>query len=179
MDFDRIKETFTLASGASAGIACLSSIIKYYGGEVSDEMLLQWSREVKSLEVISVNEESQKRESPEERNSDETADEQVTLDGMKEAATCAGFHANIRLMTIDQLMTMQAPLILFFENECGLKDFSVCYGFDGNRFVVGEPSFGLMQYMPGEMKDMWIEGIALVLIPDSKSKKDNICVYVK
>lgn len=139
MDFEYVKKTFVPATKFPTGVACLLSIIKFHGGAVAPWLLAAWS---------------------------DTKEGLTTLAGLKKASTNVGFKANVRIMNVEELQDVVTPVILFFENEQGKKDFVVCYGFDGDRFVVGDTSWGLMQYWPEEMEVMWIKGICLTLLPD-------------
>ncbi len=100
--------------------------------------------------------------------------EDTTLGEIKEQAIQIGFEAKIRLLKMEQLLALQAPTILFLENELSEMGFVVCYGFDGMRFIVGEPTFGLMQYYPKELEMMWIRGIVLSLEPSFALKESTL-----
>lgn len=161
MDFEYVKKTFVSAVKFPTGIACLLSIIKFHGGAVAPWLLVAWSGTKEGL---------------------------TTLAGLKKAATNVGLKANVRIMNVEELQHVVTPVILFFENEQGKKDFVVCYGFDGDRFVVGDTSWGLMQYWPEEMEVMWIKGICMTLPPDKnfiseyeqkKAINHHICNYIK
>ncbi|MCD7901332.1 MAG: cysteine peptidase family C39 domain-containing protein [Bacteroides sp.] len=130
---DLIKTTFFLSENCSSGIACLKSIIKYYGYSDNNSLLVETN------------------------NSNH-----ITFADLKAIAGRLGFRVNIKLLDFEDLKLLQFPIILLLENELREVDFSICYGFDGSRFIVGEPSFGLMQYFPEELTKMWIRGIALV-----------------
>lgn len=138
MDLEKIKKTFTIADEYSAGIACLISIIKYYDRGIPAD----WLRRMNAASI-----------------------QNTTLAEIKELAIQMGFDAKITILKTEQLKVMQTPTIIFFENELGNMDFAVCYGFDGKRFVVGEPKFGLMKYFSREVERMWIKGISLILFP--------------
>lgn len=146
LNYDRIKETFVYADDCPVEVACLLSMIRFYNGDQSPRQLLEWA---------------------------DTGESMITLDGMKQAAIRAGFTANIRLMTLEELREKQLPCIIFMRNELGELLFAVCYGFRDKRFVVGEPNFALMQYFPAEMNALWIDGIALDLFPGLEFERIN------
>ncbi|WP_163213400.1 cysteine peptidase family C39 domain-containing protein [Bacteroides sp. 519] len=140
-NFDRnIRRTFIRAKehNIDPDVACLASVIRYYGGTYSIPQLTEWA----SVE-----------------------DGKITLMGMKHAAIQSGFMADIKVLTMDQLMKTRLPTIIFFKDQVGLVGYVVCYGMHGERFVVGEPTFSFMQYFPWQMEQMWIKGIALDLFP--------------
>lgn len=130
---DQIQKTFIVSDKYPAGIVCLASVMGLYDDIYSLHLLAQFGQSKKT----------------------------VTLEEIKTIAIHFNFDANVRIMTIEQLMLIQIPAILCFTDELGKTDFVVCYGFDGKRFVVGEPSFGLMQYTSEEMERMWVNGIIM------------------
>lgn len=148
MDLDHIKKTFVLAKQCSTGVACIWSLIRYNDGCTTPWLITEWSETVKGVTKIG---------------------------GLLNAVHLLGFEAITRRLTMDQLESIIFPVIIFVEKDDGVKDFVVCYGFDGRRFLVGDTSWGLNQYYPEEMKAMWIGGITLDLFTGKRflSKKDH------
>lgn len=141
VDIALLKATFTTADDTiRPEIACLVSIIKYYGKSYSVDQLTEWAN-IDNKKFI-------------------------TLNGLKHAAIQAGFKAEIKLLTMEQLQKLRLPRILFFEDQLGVIGYVVCYGMHGPRFVIGEPTFTFMQYFPRQMEKMWIKGITLDLFPN-------------
>ena len=136
MDLKHIKKTFVLARNCPTGVACIWSLIRYYGGDTTPWLIKNWSKTEHGVTKIG---------------------------GLLEAARKIGFEAIIRKTTMNHLERIVFPLILYVEKDDGVKDFVICYGFDGRRFLVGDTSWGLNQYYPEEMEAMWIQGITLDL----------------
>lgn len=157
IDYQYIKQTFTLADRCSTGIACLLSICRFYGGNPEAWVLERWSGVKNGT---------------------------VSLKGLKDAFIRSGFQCRVTQLTLEELRRISTPTILFFDTEQGKKDFVVYYGFDGDRFIVGDTSWGLMQYWPDEMEVMWIKGICMMMFPNEtfERKEDldkQINRYVK
>ncbi|MCD8029665.1 MAG: cysteine peptidase family C39 domain-containing protein [Bacteroides sp.] len=139
IQIDKIKRTFTPAVNCTDGMACLASIVRFYDNRFPLRSLFS-------------------HQSPQE--------DQITLARIREIATEVNLTTDIRLYSIEQLEKLQTPAVLLFENEIGEQEFVICYGMYGQRFVIGEPSFGLMQYPAQEIEKMWIRGITLIVFPN-------------
>lgn len=157
IDYQYIKQTFTLADRYSTGIACLFSVWQFYGGKPEAWVLERWSG---------------------------VKDGTVSLKGLRDAFIRSGFQCQTTQISLEKLRHVSTPTILFFDTEQGKKDFVVYYGFDGDRFIVGDTSWGLMQYWPDEMEVMWVKGICMMVFPDDtfereEDQKKRINRYVK
>ena len=139
IDYQYIKQTFVMADGCSTGTACMLSVCKFYQTWCEPWVLERWSGVKGGM---------------------------VSLGGLRNAFGRLGFHCEVTQMNLEQLRHFSTPVILFFDTEKGKKDFVVCYGFDGDRYIVGDTSWGLMQYWPDEMEVMWIKGICMILFPN-------------
>ncbi|MBC8602224.1 hypothetical protein H8784_10915 [Parabacteroides acidifaciens] len=146
VDYEYIKQTFTLADHCSTGVACLLSVNRFYGGKPEIWVLERWS---------------------------DVKNGTVSLKGLKNAFVRSGFNCQVMQMTLEKLRCIYTPTILFFDTEQGKKDFVVYYGFDGDRFIVGDTSWGLMQYWPDEMDLMWIKGICMMVFPDDTFEREE------
>lgn len=148
MDLEHIKKTFVIAKQCPTGVACVWSLIRYNKGDTTPWLVSEWSETVKGVTKIG---------------------------GLLKAVRLLGFEAIIRRLKMDQLERILFPVIIFVEKDDGVKDFVVCYGFDGRRFLVGDTSWGLNQYYPDELEAMWIGGITLDLFAGERfqSKKDH------
>lgn len=139
-ELDRIRKSFVRAKECSTEVACLATVIRYYGGEVNLEELTRWTVPV-----------------PEENRR--------SLGAMQHAATCAGLTAHMQQLDMNYLSQMRSPMILLAEDDYGIVDYVVCYGLHEGRYIVWEPRFGPMQYWPNEMKTLWVMGICMRLYP--------------
>lgn len=148
MDLEHIKKTFVLAKQCPTGVACVWSLIRYNHGDTTPWLISEWSETVNGIAKIG---------------------------GLLKAVHLLGFEAITWRLTIDQLERIVFPVIIFVEKDDGVRDFVVCYGSDGRRFLVGDTSWGLNQYYPEEMEAMWIGGITLDLFAGKRflSKKDH------
>lgn len=111
-ELDKIKKSFVRAKdGCSLEVACLLTVMKYYGGTEEVQKLTEWC----------------------------TVDGKLSLGGMKQAAIRAGMQADLRLLDIELLARMKLPIILLpktisaesvmpYVTECTESD-SLC----GNR----------------------------------------------
>lgn len=141
-ELDKIKKSFVRSGDeCSMEVACLLTVMKYYGGKEADiHTLTQWCK----------------------------IDGKLSLTGMKQAAIHAGMKAEIGLQDIDQLAQRKLPIILFTLNDFNMPEYVVCYGIHESRFIIWEPEFGPMQYRADEMKTLWIKGISLTLFPTQR-----------
>lgn len=148
MDLDHIKKTFVLAKQCPTGVACVWSLIRYNHGDTTPWLISEWSETVKGVTKIG---------------------------GLLKAVRLLGFEAITRRLTMTQLERIVFPVIIFVEKDDGVRDFVVCYGSDGRRFLVGDTSWGLNQYYPEEMEAMWIGGITLDLFAGDRflSEKEH------
>lgn len=137
-ELEKIKKSFVRAeNGCSLEVACLLTVMKYYGGTEDVQKLTEWC----------------------------TVDGKITMGGMKQAAISAGLYADLCLQDIEQLALRRLPVILFAKNDFGRIGYAVCYGMYHDRFIVWEPDFGPMQYWSKELNTLWIKGICMTLFP--------------
>lgn len=137
-ELDKIKKSFIpIGKDCPLEVACLLTVMKYYGGTEKAETLTEWCK----------------------------VDGELSLIGMRDAAIRAGMEAEICLQDMEQLSLRELPVILCMEDDFGIPGYVVCYGMHENRFIVWEPGFGPMQYRANEIKALWIKGVTLTLFP--------------
>lgn len=148
MAIKELNKTFILQQDQSdCGVACLLSLINYYEGANSLEKL----REISG-----------------------TNTQGTTLLGLFEAASKVGFNANGCEATTEALIEHGKPVILHVVTDKQLQHYVVCYGYENNQFIIGDPAKGILKYTTKELAKIWVEGKCLTLIPTSnfiKSKK--------
>lgn len=148
MKLKELNKTFILQQDQSdCGVACLLSLINYYEGTNSLEKL----REISG-----------------------TNTQGTTLLGLYEAASKVGFNANGCEATIEALIEHGKPVILHVVTEKQLQHYVVCYGYENNQFIIGDPAKGILKYTTKELAKIWVQGKCLTLIPTAdfiKSKK--------
>lgn len=148
MKLKELNKTFILQQDQSdCGVACLLSLINYYTGTNTLEKL----REISG-----------------------TNTQGTTLLGLYEAASKVGFNANGCEATTEALIEHGKPVILHVVTEKQLQHYVVCYGYENNQFIIGDPAKGILKYTTKELAKIWIQGKCLTLIPTAdfiKSKK--------
>ncbi|MGE0021800.1 MAG: cysteine peptidase family C39 domain-containing protein [Draconibacterium sp.] len=145
-DYKKIKSTFIKTNARQqAGLACLASVIKVHGGNAGLDKLLKNSG-------ASVN--------------------SVSLLGLCKAARTEGFEANGYKADIEFLKEQENPVILHIEKDAGYDDFVVVYGWQNNKFIIGDPHWGIIEYREEELEAVW-KSKALMLLEPGKSPKEN------
>ena len=104
-ELDRIKKSFVRSSDeCPMEVACLLTVMKYYGGQQDARTLAEWCK----------------------------VDGKYTLMGMKQAAIRAGMEAEICLQNMEQLSTRKFPAILFAINDFGIRTHAILGGRNEN-----------------------------------------------
>lgn len=142
-----IRKTFVYRDIPSAGVMCLLSIIKYHKGYKDPDYLLSATNATSGMTHIS---------------------------DLAKAAEGVGLSTKTGNSTLDNLKKFPNPVILHIRNDWGEYDFVVCYGFNGQFFLVGVPSWGLMEFREEEVDVMWESRVLLYLEPTNSFKKKSI-----
>ncbi len=124
---------------SDCGVACLLSIINYYQGTETVEKL----REISG-----------------------TNTQGTTLLGLYQAANQLGFEANGCEASIQALIEHNKPVILHVIIESRLQHYVVCYGYENNKFIIGDPAKGIVFYTKQELEKIWIDCKCLTLTPN-------------
>lgn len=139
MAIKKLHKTFILQHDQSdCGVACLLSLINYYEGTNTLETLRELSG---------------------------TNTQGTTLLGLYQAATKIGFNTNGCEATTEALIKHGEPVILHVVIENNLQHFVVCYGYENNQFIVGDPAKGVLNYTPEALEKIWVEHKCLTLTP--------------
>ncbi|MBX2964714.1 MAG: peptidase domain-containing ABC transporter [Cyclobacteriaceae bacterium] len=150
IELKRIDRIFVRQHGQSdCGVACLASIIKYYGGETSLEKLRELSG---------------------------TTQQGTTILGLYQAAQQLGFDAEgLEAETVDNLEELQGPAILHVVMDGRLQHYFVYYGFDKHgQVVVGDPAKGIIAYSKDELNALWQSKALLKLVPNQSFVKAEL-----
>ncbi|MCL4484030.1 MAG: peptidase domain-containing ABC transporter [Bacteroidetes bacterium] len=142
-----IKKTFTKQYSQSyCGLACLTSIVKYHGGEITQEKL---------------------------RETSGTTLQGTSLLGLYQSAQKLGFEVKGYEADAENLKKMEVPVILHILKEGKLEHYVVCYGYEAGSFTIGDPGSGIMEYTETELEAVWESKAMLLLKPgkDFKRKK--------
>lgn len=139
---------------SDCGVACLLSLIQYYEGDNSLEKLRELSG---------------------------TTMQGTTLLGLYQAACQLGFEASGNEADIHTLIDHNEPLILHVIIENHLQHYVVCYGYENDKFIIGDPSKGIINYTKEDLSTIWKSKTCLTLKPSKyfvkasetkKSKED-------
>ncbi|WP_085536915.1 cysteine peptidase family C39 domain-containing protein [Massilibacteroides vaginae] len=142
--FNFIRKTFVFRDIPSSGVMCLLSIIKYHKGYKDPAYLLSASKTTNGITLLS---------------------------DLAKAAETIGLSTKTGSSTIDNLKKFPNPVILHVRNDWGEYDFVVCYGFNRNFFLVGVPSWGLMEFREDEMDVLWESRLILYIEPTNLFKR--------
>lgn len=135
---EHIKSTFTKQNSIQySGLACLCTVVKYYGGQTTQEEL------------------QSKLTGP-------------SLYSLLELAQSIGFEAKGFKAEVENLKELKDPFILHVMNEQKQGYYIVCFGFKNERFLLADPSWGLIEYIPFELEAIWESRILFVLKPNKE-----------
>lgn len=142
---------------SDCGVACLLSVIKYYGGNSTSENI----RKLSGTNITG-----------------------TTLLGLYQAASSLGCKAEGCEADMATLFKHPSPVILHVLIEEKLEHYVVCYGTKVNEkkelvFIIGDPAHGIVHLSEVELSSIWKSKICLTLEPneqfeltsDIKSKK--------
>ena len=138
----KIKRSIVLQHGQSdCGVACLASVIKYYGGVYGFDTL---------------------------RTHSGTTREGSTMLGLYQAAEQVGLHATAYEGGVEDLKTLSQPAILHVILHDYLQHYVVCYGYERGKFAVGDPARGLIHYTDEELEKVWRSHALLQCTPSDR-----------
>jgi ATP-binding cassette subfamily B protein len=112
--------------------------VKYHGGETTQEKL---------------------------REPSGTTFQGTSLLGLYQSAQKLGFEAQAFEADLGNLKKLEAPVILHILKDGNLEHYVVCYGFENNRFLIGDPGIGIVEYRKEELEAVWKSKALLVLNP--------------
>ena len=162
MNIKSIRQNFVLQNDQSdCGVACLLSLTNYYDGTNTLEKLRELSG---------------------------TTKQGTTLLGLYQAANQIGFDAEGNEADIKSLIEHGEPVILHVLMNQRLQHFVVCYGYEEDHFIIGDPGKGTQYYSKKELEKIWVSKTCLTLKPNEhfvkvksvkQAKKDWIYKLVK
>ena len=137
-------KTFVKQQDSSdCGVACLRSLLQYYGSDAS----LEYLRELSG-----------------------TTPQGTTLLGLYQAANTLGLEAEGCESDIDSLIAHNQPTILHVELEGGLQHYIVWYG-TNEKHSIGDPANGMTEWTTEELETVWISHKCLTVKPTSQLKQ--------
>ncbi|WP_428655084.1 peptidase domain-containing ABC transporter [Runella sp.] len=135
------------------GVACLLSLVRFYGGDSNFEQIRRFS------------------------GADLSG---TSLLGLKEAALQLGFEADGYESDISSLIEHGKPVILHIELEGGLQHYVIYYPHpslppagEGAIHLISDPAHGIVEWSMEELKTHWKSGACLVLEPKETFVKVN------
>ena len=135
-----LQKTFVLQHDQSdCGVACLSSLMKYYKGNGSLEKLRKLSG---------------------------TTKRGTSLLGLYQAANQLGFNAQGCEANLQVLKDHKKPVILHVIIDKKLQHYVICYGYQNNHFIIGDPAKGIQHYNEKQLEDIWKSRTCLTLEPN-------------
>jgi len=145
MNRKRIQKTHVLQHDQSdCGVACLLSLVNYYGG-------------ISSLEKL--------------RELSGTSRQGTTLLGLYQTANNIGFTADGNEADMQALLDHGEPVILHVLIENKLQHYIVCYGFKEGKFIIGDPGKGILELTKEELDQIWVSKTCLTLQPNTNFVK--------
>ncbi len=129
---------------SDCGVACLLSVVKYHGGTKSLEQLRELSG---------------------------TSKQGTTLLGLYQAAQKCGLLTEGLEATTEWLKTIENPAVLHVIIDKRLQHYFVCYGFEDEQFIIGDPAKGIMTYTEEALNEVWQSKALLELTPEEHFEK--------
>lgn len=128
------------------GLACMSSVVKYYGGVAKQEQMI-----INSGTTITG----------------------TTMLGLYQLASHLGLKAEGYEADSEKLKEISDITILHIVNEKGMPHYVVCYGWDGEHFIIGDPGKGVIEVTVEYLTQVWKSKLLLLLIPSEKFVKEK------
>jgi ATP-binding cassette subfamily B protein len=139
LNLRKLEKSFCRQKDQSdCGVACLSSLIAYYGGYVPLETL---------------------------REESGTGPTGTTMLGLFQAALKAGMKAKGFSADLDQLSSLGKPCLLHVIQEGRILHFVICYGYQNENFLIGDPAKGIVWMSSGQLDAIWSSRKLLLLEP--------------
>ncbi len=126
------------------GVACLKTIFRYYGSDISLEKL--------------------RRESG-------TTVKGTSLLGLYQGANRNGFIADGLEGNSEELKELNRPVILHLTLDGNFEHYVVCFSYKKGIFRIGDPDTGFKHYTPAELNKVWTSGYVLDLKPGENFTK--------
>lgn len=137
MNLKKIEKTFVRQHDASdCGVACLLSLVRYYGGNDSLENL---------------------------RRNSGTSKAGTTLLGLYQCAKNLHLHTVGAEGEINDLVNEKKEAILHIQTQDQREHFIVFYGKLKDAYVIGDPAEGVMTYSKEELQQRWLSKKCLLI----------------
>jgi ATP-binding cassette subfamily B protein len=148
-----IYKTFTSQHDQQdCGVACLLSLIRYYGGDASFERIRELSG---------------------------TSKEGSSLLGLYQAAASLGFVAEGCEADTTSLINHGRPVILHILTDKKVEHFVVCYMYDNGCFIIGDPANGICEWSSEMLNKQWLSHACLILEPSVDFEQKDDIIHLK
>jgi len=145
LQIKNIEKAFVKQNNQSwCGLACLSILCRYYGGDIPQEKLVKISG---------------------------TNVSGTTLLGLYQAANTIGLEAEGLEGNVEELSRLDNPAILHFTLEDGLLHYVVYFGKSGDKFILADPAKGISYIDYGTLDKLW-KSKTLLLVKKGESFKE-------
>lgn len=133
---------------SDCGVACLDTIIRYYRGVVSKE----------ELRVLSG-----------------TSKKGTTLLGLYQASIELGFEVEgLEANDVKDLLDIEKPVILHVLNSQQIEHYVVYWGYQNEKFIIGDPAVGILYYDIEEIDRIWVSKYLLKIEPGINFKNSTL-----
>jgi ATP-binding cassette, subfamily C, bacteriocin exporter len=148
IDKKHIEKSFVRQHDQSdCGVACMTSVIQYFGGSAKLEKLRELSG---------------------------TTKQGTTLLGLYQAAPEVGLTAKaLEADGLDNLTEVEMPVILHVVLENKLQHYMVCYGQKNGKYILGDPGKGIIELGTNELEAIWLSKALLTLGPTENFIKNQ------
>jgi ATP-binding cassette subfamily B protein len=141
IDIKACKKAFVAQLEQSdCGVACLATLIKFYGGDTRIDRL----REISG-----------------------TGTQGTTMLGLYQCAQQIGFDAEAFEADLSSLKENKTPCILHVLIDNRLHHYVVCYGYENEKFIISDPARGVGLYTEQELESVWRSKALLMLQPNN------------
>jgi len=94
----------------------------------------------------------------------------VNLSGLLAAARLEDFNANGFKAHVEAVKQIVNPAILHVSKGSKGNDFIVLYGWDSNKFIIGDPQWGIVEFREDELEAIWKSKTLMLLEPNTDFK---------
>ncbi len=137
----RAEQAFVRQQDRSdCGVACLLSVVKFFGGEARLERLRELSG---------------------------TSKQGTTLLGLYQSANEIGVDAEAYEADLENLLEQTDPCILHIVKDGHFQHYVIYYGSENGQLIISDPAEGVMLLTPKELEEVW-QSKALLLIKPSE-----------
>jgi ATP-binding cassette, subfamily C, bacteriocin exporter len=147
-----VKTFIAQKDQSDCGVACLANVIAYY-------------EDYKSLEYL--------------RDISGTTRQGTTMLGLYQAAQKCSLKVEGKEAGLEWLKNISGPVILHVLIDNRLQHFVVCYGWQKDHFIIGDPGKGIIKMSETELENIWKFKALLTFEPTEDFEKKEETQQVK